>query len=208
MNKGLLIVISGPSGTGKGTICKKLIQDYKDIELSVSATTRQPRTGEIDGVNYFFISEEVFKSRIENNEFLEHAHVYGNYYGTPKSSVVNKLKEGKTVILEIDIQGALMVRKAFEDGVFIFVVPPSIEELHSRINNRATDTKEVIEKRMQCTKDELGFALEYNYVVVNDNIESAVKKVRSIIDVEKMKAYRNIDLIEDIKEDKKCKTYQ
>ncbi len=133
---------------------------------------------------------------------MEFAHVHGNYYGTPKSNVVKKLEEGNTVILEIDIQGALKVRKAHADGVFIFVVPPSIEELHSRITNRATDTQEVIEKRMQCTKDELEFALEYDYVVVNDNLESAVSKVRSIIDVEKMKAHRNIDLIEQIKEDK------
>ena len=208
MSNGLLIVISGPSGTGKGTICKKLIERSNDLELSVSATTRQPRIGEVDGVNYYFISQDEFKRRIENNDFLEHAHVYDNYYGTPKSNVINKLNDGKTVILEIDIQGALMVRKAHADGVFIFVVPPSIAELHCRINNRATDTKEVIEKRMQCTKDELGFALEYDYVVVNDNLESAVQKVRNIIDVEKMKSHRNIDLIDKIKEDDSCKIYQ
>ncbi len=200
MNKGLLVIISGPSGAGKGTICKRLIDTSNDLELSVSATTREPRVGEIEGKNYYFISVEEFKDRIEKNDFLEHACVYGNYYGTPKSNVINKLKEGKTVILEIDIQGALKVRKAHQDCVFIFIVPPSINELHSRIINRATDTMEVIKKRMQCTKDELGFACEYDYVVVNDNLESATSKVRSIIDVEKMKSHRNIDLIEEIKE--------
>ena len=201
MSKGLLVVISGPSGAGKGTICKRLIETSTDLELSVSATTRQPRVGEIDGKNYYFINVEDFKNRIEKNDFLEHAYVYGNYYGTPKSNVINKLKEGKTVILEIDIQGALMVRKAHADGVFIFVVPPSIKELHNRIINRATDTMEVIQKRMQCTKDELGFALEYDYVVVNDNLESAANKVRNIIDVEKMKSHRNVELINEIKEE-------
>jgi len=208
MNKGLLLIISGPSGAGKGTICKKLIENSNDLELSVSATTRQPRVGEIEGKNYHFINVEEFRKRIEQNDFLEHACVYGNYYGTPKSDVINKLKEGKTVILEIDIQGALKVRKAHADGVYIFIVPPSINELHSRIINRATDSMEVIEKRMQCTKDELGFALEYDYVVVNDNLESATSKIRNIIDVEKMKSHRNIDLIEEIKEEKTCKIYQ
>ncbi len=202
MNKGLLVIISGPSGAGKGTICKRLMEISDDLELSVSATTRMPRTGEIEGKNYYFISEGEFSKRIENSEFLEYANVYDNYYGTPKTKVLDKLREGKTVILEIDIQGALKVKNTHPDGVFIFIVPPSIRELQSRIINRATDTMEVIERRMQCTKEELDYAPEYDYVVVNDNLESAVSKVRSIIDVEKMKSHRNIDLIQEIKEER------
>lgn len=201
MNKGLLIVISGPSGAGKGTICKKLIEDYDDLELSVSATTRQPRVGEVDGVNYYFLTQDEFGKRIEDNDFLEHACVYGNYYGTPKSDILSKLDKGINVILEIDIQGALNVRKAYCDGILIFILPPSLSELKNRIVTRATDSNEVIEKRMKCTKDELGFATEYDYVVLNDDLESATKKVRQIIETEKLKSYRNIELIDNIREE-------
>lgn len=202
MEKGLLVVISGPSGAGKGSICKKLIENSTDLEVSVSATTRQPRLGEIDGVNYYFISKREFKERIDSNDFLEYACVYENYYGTPKSNIINKLNSGKSVILEIDIQGALNVKKSNEDAVFIFILPPSIEELKNRIVSRGTDSEEVINKRMNCTKDELSFATEYDYVVVNDDLEKATEKVRKIIDVEKSKANRNIELIEQIKEEK------
>lgn len=198
MNEGLLVVISGPSGAGKGTICRSLTENAKDLELSVSATTRAPRTGEIEGKNYYFIDIEEFKKRVENGEFLEYANVYDNYYGTPKEKVIEKLQTGRTVILEIDIQGALKVKKAHPEGVFIFVVPPSIDELQKRIITRATDTIEVIGKRMKCVKDELNYATEYDYVVMNDSLEEAVSKIRSIIDVEKMKSHRNTDLIKKI----------
>ncbi len=198
MNEGLLVVISGPSGAGKGTICRSLTENAKDLELSVSATTRAPRTGEIEGKNYYFIDVEEFKRRVENGEFLEYANVYDNYYGTPKEKVIEKLQTGRTVILEIDIQGALKVKKAHPEGVFIFVVPPSIDELQKRIITRATDTIEVIGKRMKCVKDELDYATEYDYVVMNDSLEEAVSKIRSIIDVEKMKSHRNTDLIKKI----------
>ncbi len=198
MNEGLLVVISGPSGAGKGTICRSLTENAKDLELSVSATTRAPRTGEIEGKNYYFIDIEEFKKRVENGEFLEYANVYDNYYGTPKEKVIEKLQTGRTIILEIDIQGALKVKKAHPEGVFIFVVPPSIDELQKRIITRATDTIEVIGKRMKCVKDELNYATEYDYVVMNDSLEEAVSKIRSIIDVEKMKSHRNTDLIKKI----------
>lgn len=198
MNEGLLVVISGPSGAGKGTICRSLTENAKDLELSVSATTRAPRIGEIEGKNYYFIDVEEFKSRVENGEFLEYANVYDNYYGTPKEKVIEKLRTGRTVILEIDIQGALKVKKSHPEGVFIFVVPPSIDELQKRIITRATDTIEVIGKRMKCVKDELDYAKEYDYVVMNDSLEEAVSKIRSIIDVEKMRSHRNTDLIKKI----------
>jgi guanylate kinase len=208
MEKGLLIVISGPSGTGKGTICKKVIENSTDLEVSVSATTRKPRIGEIDGVNYYFINEEDFKERINNNDFLEHAFVYGNYYGTPKSNIMNKLNAGISVILEIDIQGALKVRKSHDDGVFIFILPPSLQELQKRIVSRGTDSEKVISNRLKCTKEELKFAVEYDYVVLNDDLLEATDKVRKIIDVEKMKSHRNIDLIEQIKEEQTCTKYR
>jgi len=198
MNEGLLVVISGPSGAGKGTICRSLTENAKDLELSVSATTRAPRIGEIEGKNYYFIDVEEFKKRVENGEFLEYANVYDNYYGTPKEKVIEKLRTGRTVILEIDIQGALKVKKSHPEGVFIFVVPPSIDELQKRIITRATDTIEVIGKRMKCVKDELDYATEYDYVVMNDSLEEAVSKIRSIIDVEKMRSHRNTDLIKKI----------
>lgn len=198
MNEGLLVVISGPSGAGKGTICRSLTENAKDLELSVSATTRAPRIGEIEGKNYYFIDVEEFKKRVENGEFLEYANVYDNYYGTPKEKVIEKLRTGRTVILEIDIQGALKVKKSHPEGVFIFVVPPSIDELQKRIITRATDTIEVIGKRMKCVKDELDYAKEYDYVVMNDSLEEAVSKIKSIIDVEKMRSHRNTDLIKKI----------
>jgi guanylate kinase len=198
MSEGLLVVISGPSGAGKGTICKYLTENAKDLELSISSTTRAPRTGEIEGKNYYFINVDIFKERIEKGEFLEYASVYDNYYGTPKDKVIEKLQAGKTVILEIDIQGALKVKESHAEGVFIFIVPPSIDELQKRIITRATDSIEVIGKRMKCVKDELNYMTEYDYVVMNDSLEEAVSKIKNIIDVEKMKSHRNLELIKKI----------
>ena len=200
MDSGLLIVISGPSGSGKGTICKRLIDDLENIKVSVSATTRKPRVGEIEGKNYYFICEEEFLHRIDNNEFLEHALVYGNYYGTPRAEVLKELENGKDIILEIDIQGALNVKKNYPKGVFIFILPPSIKELKQRIEGRGTDSKEVILKRMECVYDELNYAFQYDYVVLNDEVETAVEKIKGIISAEKCKAIRNQALINKIKE--------
>ena len=149
MNKrGLLLVISGPSGAGKGTICKALVEKHKELYVSVSATTRQPRVGEIDGVNYHFTTKEQFIERIEQNDFLEYAEVYGNYYGTPKSKVEEMLSKGIDVILEIDIQGALKVKENFEEGVFIFILPPSMEELKQRI-------KQILDERESCKETKI-----------------------------------------------------
>lgn len=200
MYNGLLVVISGPSGAGKGTICKKLKEEMKDLKVSVSATTRKPREGEVEGESYFFIDEEDFIKKINNDEFLEYASVYGNYYGTPKNEVFKQLENGNDIILEIDIQGALQVKKNYPKGVFIFILPPSLNELKNRIEGRGTDSKDVILKRMQCAYDELDYAFEYDYVVLNDEVESAVDKVQCIINAEKNRAIRKKAIINKIRE--------
>lgn len=200
MDNGLLVVISGPSGAGKGTICKRLRELMKDLRVSVSATTRQPRWGEIEGESYFFIDEEEFINKINNDEFLEYAKVYGNFYGTPKKEVFEQLEAGNDIILEIDIQGALQVKKNYPRGVFIFILPPSITELKNRIEGRGTDSKEVILKRMESVYEELDYAFEYDYVVLNDEVEAAVEKIECIIKAEKNRAIRKKAIINKIRE--------
>jgi len=155
-NKGILFVVSGPSGAGKGTICKALIEKRKDLFLSISATTRKPRPGEVDGVNYYFLSEEEFLEKIKNNGFLEHAFFCGNYYGTPKDKVYEKLSQGIDVILEIEVQGAMKVRAEHPEAVFIFVLPPSMKELKERLINRNTEPIEIINQRLNTAAFEIG----------------------------------------------------
>jgi len=189
-NKGVLIVISGPSGAGKGTICKKLIEKNKNIYLSVSATTRSPREGEIDGVNYYFITKEEFERRVKENGFIEYAEVHGNFYGTPRVNVDKMLEEGKDVILEIDIQGALQVKENFKEGIFIFILPPSMEELKRRIIKRGSETEESLMTRFKNAYKEINYVSKYNYAVVNDTLELAVAKVEAIIAAEKCRVDR------------------
>jgi len=186
----LLLVISGPSGTGKGTICRALMAKNPQIKYSVSATTRSPREGEEDGVHYYFLTKAKFEDMLKENEFLEHAAVYDNYYGTPKNKVMESLEKGEDIILEIDIQGALQLKQVFPGGIFIFIVPPSLEELRERIEGRGTDSKDVIEKRLNCAGQELGYVDRYDYVVINDNIDKAVDKMEAIIKAEKCKPVR------------------
>ncbi|MEW9094037.1 MAG: guanylate kinase [Clostridiaceae bacterium] len=200
MNKpGLLIVISGPSGTGKGTVCKALL-DRNDFWISVSATTRRPRVGEVNGESYYFLSKEEFLDRISENDFLEYAEVYGNYYGTPKSKVIEMIENGEDVILEIDIQGALKVKENYPNGVFIFILPPSMEELKKRITNRGTETEESLMTRFKCAYKEINYVSKYNYAVVNDEVEDAVNKIESIILAEKCRVDRIKSTILDSKE--------
>ncbi|MBU5454013.1 guanylate kinase [Caproiciproducens sp. MSJ-32] len=189
-NKGVLIVISGPSGAGKGTICKKLIEKNKNIYLSVSATTRNPREGEIDGVNYYFLTKEEFERKVKENGFIEYAEVHGNFYGTPRVNVNKMLEEGKDVILEIDIQGALQVKENFKEGVFIFILPPSMEELKRRIIKRGSETEESLMTRFKNAYKEINYVSKYNYAVVNDTLELAVSKVEAIIAAEKCRVDR------------------
>ncbi|MGL5381351.1 guanylate kinase [Clostridium sp.] len=191
--RGVLIVISGPSGAGKGTICKELLEKNDNLFLSVSATTRNPRVGEVHGVNYYFITKETFMQKIDEEDFLEYAEVYGNCYGTPKSNVENMLEEGKDVILEIDIQGALKVKENFSEGVFIFILPPSMEELKQRIIKRGSETEESLMRRFKSAYQEINYVSKYNYAVVNDTLDVAVSKVEGIIAAEKCRVDRMKD---------------
>lgn len=196
--QGVLLVLSGPSGAGKGTICHKLREKRNDLSYSVSATTRAPRKGEIDGKDYFFITIDRFKEMIANDEMLEYAEIYGNYYGTPKPYVMNILDQGKDVVLEIDPQGALQIKKHFPDAVFVFIVPPSLDELTKRIYNRGTDSEEVIKRRLSAATSELEYASKYDYIIVNDEVEKATNKVSNIIDAERNRAVRTFFIVNKI----------
>ena len=189
MKEGVLLIMSGPSGCGKGTICKALINRLP-VEVSISATTREPRGKEVDGVNYFFKSHEEFNEMIENDMLLEYAEFCGNKYGTPKQYVSDKLKKGKDVLLEIEVCGALQVKEKFPEAVLVFLMPPSMEELRRRIDGRKTETKEVIEVRMKKASDEVKMINKYDYVVVNDKLNTAVEEVIAIIRAEHLKANR------------------
>lgn len=180
---GKLFVISGPSGTGKGTVCKELIKS-DGPDLSISMTTREPRAGEKDGREYFFVTKEEFMRNIEEGNLLEYANVFDNMYGTPKDAVVRKLERGRNVMLEIDVQGGLLVKKAMPDAVLIFLLPPSLAELRSRLEGRQTDAPDVIEKRLSKALNEIRIVGEYDYYVVNDDLDEAVKDVLNIIDAE------------------------
>ena len=200
--KGLLLVVSVPSGAGKGTICKALLNKNDKIKLSVSATTRKPRNGEVHGVNYFFIEKEEFTKMVENGEFLEHAQIYDNFYGTPKAAIIECLEKGQDVILEIEMQGARQIKEVYPEGVFIFVLPPSLEELKSRIVGRGTETQEEIEKRFSCAFEEINQIVNYDYFIVNEDIEKSVNDVEAIILSEKNKVtrYKN-NIIDKFKEE-------
>ncbi|MGF7185713.1 guanylate kinase [Desulfitispora alkaliphila] len=195
---GLLIVISGPSGAGKGTICSELRAQSPQLRYSVSATTRDPRPSEKEGVNYYFTKKEKFLKMIEDDELLEWAQVYDNYYGTPLRKVQENLANGYDVILEIDIQGALQVKEKYKDGVFVFILPPSLEELCSRITGRGTETEDAMAKRLNSAKGEITYADKYDYIIINDNLEKAVENFKAIIKAEKCRAHRNVPKLNQI----------
>jgi guanylate kinase len=185
--EGNLIILSGPSAVGKGTVIEALMKEYQNISYSISVTTRQARPGEEDGVDYFFVSKDKFDNMIENGEFIEWAKVHGNYYGTPKGYVEEAIASGRDVILEIDIQGATQVKKEYKEGIFIFLAPPSLEELRSRIYKRDKDTEEAIEVRLENATEEMEQAEDYDYIIVNDEVSKAFKKLKAIIIAERCK---------------------
>ncbi len=191
--RGLLIVISGASGTGKGTVCKKLLNDLPEVAYSISATTRKPRAGEVDGREYYFLSVEEFKAWIAEEKFLEYAEVYGNFYGTPLNKIEERLNRGEDILLEIDVQGALNVKKKCPEGVYIFLLPPSLEELKNRIEGRGTENPESLSRRLKNAVAEIKIGREYDYVVVNDTIDNAAAQIKAILTAEHLKVARNAE---------------
>ncbi|MDU3828363.1 MAG: guanylate kinase [Peptostreptococcus sp.] len=204
--RGLLLVVSGPSGTGKGTICKKMVEMNDAIKLSVSATTRQPRLGEKEGLSYYFKTREEFEKMVENGEFLEHAMIYDNYYGTPKQAIVDQLDAGVDVILEIEMQGARQIREVCPDAVFVFILPPSLDELKHRIVGRGTETKEQIEKRFNSAYNEIKLLGDYDYFIFNNIVDKAAEEIFEIIKSEKSRVARYKKDIFDMfeREKEKC----
>ena len=197
MRKGLLVVVSGPSGAGKGTICQALLEKTT-LAYSVSATTRKPRAGEVDGESYYFLSVEAFEEMIEKDELLEWAKVYDNYYGTPLKKVEEKLTAGEDILLEIDTQGAMKVHEKFPEGVYIFILPPSLTELERRIRGRDTETEDVLQKRLAAAIGEIEAGKCYKYVVTNDEVDSAVESVCAILAAERRLVARNGALFDEI----------
>ncbi|MDE7131268.1 MAG: guanylate kinase [Lachnospiraceae bacterium] len=197
--KGILIVVSGFSGAGKGTLVKKLLEEYEGYALSISATTRQPRPGEEDGREYFFLQKEQFERKIAENGLIEYACYCENYYGTPREYVEQQLADGKDVILEIEIQGALKIKKQYEDALLLFVMPPSAEELRRRLEGRGTETKEVIDKRMRRAAEEAEGIEAYDYIVINDDLDICVRQLHEIITAAHNTPERNKEFIENIR---------
>ena len=199
--KGTLVVVSGFSGAGKGTLMNRLLEKYDDYALSISTTTRAPRDGEVDGKEYFFTSEEEFKQLIQANKLIEHAKYVCHYYGTPQDYVEEKLASGKDVILEIEIQGALKIKEKIPDTLLLFVVPPSIEELKNRLLTRGTECDEVIDSRIERAVEEAQGMSEYDYILVNEDVEKCVDEMHMIIQGAKEKVSNNKELIKGIQDD-------
>ena len=201
--KGILIVVSGFSGSGKGTIMRELLKKYDNYALSVSATTRAPRPGEIDGVHYFFKTKEKFEEMIRENRLIEYASYVENYYGTPKEYVQQQLENGKDVILEIEIQGALKIKEQFPDTLLLFMVPPSASVLEERLRGRGTETDEVVRKRLHRAVEESEFIEQYDYLIVNDDLETCVKETHEIIQSQHHRVDQRREFIDTLKEDLK-----
>ena len=203
MSKGLLLVISGFSGAGKGTVMKRLLELHDEYSLSISATTRKPREGEADGREYFFKTVEEFEKMIAEDALIEHAQYVGNYYGTPKAYVEEQLDKGNNVILEIEIQGAMNIKRMFPDAVLMFITPPSAAELENRLRGRETEDEATIKARLSRAAEEAEGVEDYDYIVINDEVDLCVGRIHDIVLSEKMKAKYNLGLINNIKEELK-----
>lgn len=196
--EGLLVVMSGFSGAGKGTLMKRMLSDFDDFCFSVSMTTRAPREGEVDGKDYFFVTRETFEKEIEKNGFVEYAEYCGNYYGTPKAYVEKQIKAGKCVILDIEVQGAMQIKKQFPDALMVFVTPPSIDVLLSRLRARGTESEEVIMKRINRAKEEALSIDKYEYIVVNDKLDQAVNDMHEMVMAARFSTFRNRVFVKNI----------
>lgn len=196
MRRGILFVVSGPSGVGKTSMIKSIISEMEDAVFSVSCTTRPKRPGEVDGEDYFFVSEEEFKRMIEEDAFLEWARVHGYLYGTPRKFVEDTVNKGKDVILDIDVQGALSVKKKVEDAVYIFIAPPSMEDLRERLEKRKTEDKEAMERRLEDARWELQLIEEFDYLIINRDLVEAINDLKSIMRSERLKTARQKEMIE------------
>ena len=197
-SRGLLILLSGPSGCGKGTIVERLLAEREDTMVSISVTTRQPRPGDVDGVQYFFRTREQVEQMIRNDALLEYAQYNGNYYGTPRAAVEEQLAAGRNVILEIEVQGAEKVMHRVKDHVSVFLVPPSMAELERRLRGRGTETEENVKNRMAAACEEIAHAASYQYLVQNDEVDAAVQRINTIIETEKMRYDRSKYILEDL----------
>lgn len=200
INKGKLFVVSAPSGCGKGTILSEVMKNNDNLFYSVSATTRSPRDGELDGVNYYFLSVEEFKREIENGGMLEYAQFCDNYYGTPKQKVLEKLNQGIDVILEIETNGAMQIKKAMKEAILIFILPPSVSELRRRLNKRGTEEQDIIDKRVNEAIAEIKKAREYDYIMMNDELEKAIEDFEAILKASKLTNENNKNMIEEVLE--------
>lgn len=198
-NKGSLIVISGFSGAGKGTLVKKLLSDYDRFSLSISMTTRAPREGEENGREYFFVTKEEFEANIEKDGFLEHACYVGNYYGTPRAYVEQEIAKGRDVILEIEVQGATQIKIKFPEAILLFVTPPSIAELEKRLRGRQTENEETIKKRLTQAKEETKYIPDYDFILINDELSECEKRAIAFIDAAKAEPERNEKFIEGLR---------
>lgn len=198
MKKGMLIVLSGPSGSGKGTVLGEFMKS-EDFSLSISATSRKPRQGDEEGVTYFFKTKEEFEKMIDNGEFFEYAQFNGNYYGTPKKYVLDQINNGKNIILEIEVQGAMQVKAAVPDAVLIFMTTPNIKVLRERLEGRGTETQEVIEQRLKTALEEVEYTDCYDYLVINDELEQTVSDLKTVVDTAKNKTRNNLEFIKKFK---------
>ncbi|MDD6339047.1 MAG: guanylate kinase [Butyrivibrio sp.] len=201
MSRGKLIVVSGFSGAGKGTVMKEIMNKYDNYALSVSATTRSPRPGEVEGISYFFKTDDEFRQMIEKNELIEYAGYVGHYYGTPKHFVEKNLDEGKDVFLEIEIQGALKVKEKYPDAVLMFITPPDAKTLRERLVNRGTESMDVIEKRLARAAEEANGVEAYDYIVINDNLQECVEMVDRIVKCEHNRTSERMSIINSIRND-------
>ena len=197
-NHGQLIVFSGPSGVGKGTVLKQFLKERDNVALSVSATTRQPRPGEENGVAYYFLTKEEFLKKVEDGNMLEYAQYNGNYYGTPKDKVEEALNQGKDIVLEIEVQGALLVKEKCPDALMVFVMPPSWQELHDRLAGRQTEDEATINNRLSIAKTELKQAVHYDYILVNDIVEQAAERLAHIVEAGRCRTCEMTEFIEEV----------